>query len=148
MNDVVPLVASTDLSPVCQRWVRPLMMFCPNRQLRRRRGKSDTTDAESAARAALNGEASGTPKSGDATVESIRVLRVARRSAVKASTQARNQLAGLIVTAPDVIHESLNGLSPKKRAELCARFYRSRGTDVLSATKNQRCGASLDVTKL
>ena len=29
----------------------------PNRQLRRRRGKDDTTDAEAAARAALNGEA-------------------------------------------------------------------------------------------
>ena len=61
----------------------------PNRQLRRRRGKSDTTDAESAARAALNGEATGTPKSGESTVESIRVLRVARRSAVKASTCLR-----------------------------------------------------------
>ena len=29
----------------------------PNRQLRRQRGKSDTVDAESAARSALNGEA-------------------------------------------------------------------------------------------
>lgn len=112
----------------------------PNRQLRRRRGKSDTTDAESAARAALNGEATGTPKSGESTVESIRVLRVARRSALKASTQARNQLAGLIVTAPDVIRESLSGLSPKKRAEHCARFHRSPGADVLSATKSAlRC---------
>jgi len=35
----------------------------PNRQARRRRGKSDTADAIAAAVAALNGEASGTPKS-------------------------------------------------------------------------------------
>ncbi len=34
----------------------------PNRQTRRRRGKSDTVDAEAAARAALNGEASIVPK--------------------------------------------------------------------------------------
>ena len=34
-----------------------------NRQLRRHRGKSDPIDAEAAARAALNGEATGIPKS-------------------------------------------------------------------------------------
>lgn len=34
----------------------------PNRQLRRRRGKNDTVDAEAAARAVLNGEASSVPK--------------------------------------------------------------------------------------
>ena len=56
----------------------------PNRQLRRRRGKDDTTDAEAAARAALNGEATALPKSSDGPVECIRMLRVVRRSAVKA----------------------------------------------------------------
>ena len=59
----------------------------PNRQTRRRRGKSDTVDAESAARAALAGQAS-TPKAADGTVAMIRALRVARRSAIKARTQA------------------------------------------------------------
>ena len=54
----------------------------PNRQTRRRRGKSDTVDAESAARAALAGQAS-TPKAADGTVEMIRALRVARRSAIR-----------------------------------------------------------------
>ena len=33
----------------------------PDRRMRRRRGKSDTTDAEAAARAALNGEARASP---------------------------------------------------------------------------------------
>ena len=51
----------------------------PNRQARRRRGKSDAADAIAAALAALNGEASGQPKSGDGAVESIRALQVARR---------------------------------------------------------------------
>ena len=50
----------------------------PNRQLRRY-GKTDTTDAQAAARAALNGRASGLPKSGDGPVEGIRMLVVARR---------------------------------------------------------------------
>jgi transposase len=48
----------------------------PNRQARRQRGKSDTADAVAAALAALNGEASGMPKSRDGLVESIRALRV------------------------------------------------------------------------
>jgi transposase len=68
------------------------------RPKRRRRGsrrnfeKSDPSDAEAAARAVLAGEASGVPKSADGRVEMIRTLRAARRSAIKARTQAANQL--------------------------------------------------------
>ena len=58
----------------------------PNRQLRRRFGKTDVTDAQAAARAALNGQATGLPKSGNGPVEAIRMLTVARRSAIKART--------------------------------------------------------------
>jgi len=71
----------------------------PNRQLRRRRGKDDTTDAEAAARAALNGEATAVPKSGDGPVEWIRLLTLTRRSAVKARTQATNQIHSVLVSA-------------------------------------------------
>ena len=53
----------------------------PNRQVRRREGKSDTVDAVAAARAALSGQALGRPKSRDGDVEAIRVLGVACRSA-------------------------------------------------------------------
>ena len=108
----------------------------PDRQLRRRRGKSDPTDAESAARAALNGEAGGAPKSGDGPVESIRVLRVARRSAVKARTQAALQIRDLIVTAPAAIHEQLHPLDTNSRVEVCARYRPGTPTaDPLNATK-------------
>jgi transposase len=55
---------------------------------RRNRGKSDHVEAEEAARMVLAGEAAGVPKSGDGCVEMIRVLRAARRAAVKARTQA------------------------------------------------------------
>ena len=94
----------------------------PNRQARRRRGKSGAADAAAAALAALNGEAPGQPKSGDGAVESIRALQVARRGAVKARTQAGNQLGGLIVTAPEAMREKLAGLSTRKRVTLAARF--------------------------
>ena len=63
----------------------------PNRQARRR-GKSDPADAEAAARVVLSGQASARPKSADGPVEAIRLLRATRRSALKARTQAVNQL--------------------------------------------------------
>ena len=94
----------------------------PNRQARRRRGKSDPADAVAAALAALNGEASGQPKSGDGAVESIRALHVARRGAVKARTQAGNQLRDLIITAPQVLREKLATLPTAERVKLAARF--------------------------
>jgi transposase len=64
----------------------------PNRQTRRKQGKSDPTDALAAARAALSGEASVTPKSRNGPVEEMRVLMVARRSAREQRIQSLNQL--------------------------------------------------------
>ncbi len=75
----------------------------PNRQHRRRHGKSDPADAIGAARAVLSGEADGAPKIGTGDVEAIRLLQVARRSARKARTQATNQLHAVLVTAPDAL---------------------------------------------
>ena len=72
----------------------------PDRSTRRRRGKTDAVDAEAAARAALSGIARALPKSGDGQVEALRMLRLAKNSAVKARTQALNQLRDLITTAP------------------------------------------------
>lgn len=94
----------------------------PDRQTRRRRGKSDTTDAIAAARAALNGDATATPKAGDGIVEAIRSLQIARRSAVKARTQAANQIRDLVVTAPDELRAQLKGLNTAKRVAMCAGF--------------------------
>ena len=94
----------------------------PNRQFRRRWGKTDTTDAEAAARAVLSGQATGTPKTGDGPVEAIRMLSVARRSAVKARTQAVNQLHAVVVTAPAQVKHQLSGLSSKARVRVCAGF--------------------------
>ena len=75
---------------------------------RRNLQKSDPSDAEGAARAVLAGETSGVSKSGDGTVEMIRALRGARRSAIKARTQAANQLQALRVTAPEQLRHRSN----------------------------------------
>nr|WP_246016973.1 IS110 family transposase [Micromonospora pisi] len=72
----------------------------PDRKTRRTKGKSDPIDAIAAARAALSGQANGTPKTRTGPVEAIRTLRVARSGAVKARTAALNQLHGLIASAP------------------------------------------------
>jgi transposase len=110
---------------------------------KRRRGgsrrnveKSDPSDAERAARAVLAGETSGVPKSGDGRVEMIRTLRAARRSAMKARTQAANQLQGLRVTAPEELLNRLRGLSRKELVSVAARFRIGDDLrDVPSATK-------------
>jgi transposase len=110
---------------------------------KRRRGgsrrnveKSDPSDAERAARAVLAGETSGVPKSGDGRVEMIRTRRAARRSAMKARTQAANQLQGLRVTAPEELLNRLRGLSRKELVSVAARFRIGDDLrDVPSATK-------------
>ena len=66
----------------------------PDRSVRFRKGKSDPTDAEMAARAVLAGVADATPKSGEGEVEMIRMLKSTKNSAVKARTQAVNQIEG------------------------------------------------------
>ena len=95
----------------------------PNRQLRRQKGgKSDSVDAEGAARAAASGQATAVPKSGVGPVECIRMLLVARRSATKARTQAANQIHSLVVTAPEQVKRQLAVLKLKARVRVCARW--------------------------
>jgi transposase len=94
----------------------------PDREARRAQGKSDPLDAYSAARAALAGKATGVPKARDGHVEAIRMLRVARSSAVKARSQATNQLKALLATAPAELREQLQTLSNTKLIATCARL--------------------------
>src|SRR5215212_4476717 len=94
----------------------------PNRQHRRRFGKHDTADAEAAARALQAETGTGEPKSADGPAEMVRALHVARRSAVKARTQAANQLRALLVTAPEELKAELRDLSTAKLVAVAARF--------------------------
>jgi transposase len=121
------------------RGIEVLEVERPERRRRRSRGnveKSDPADAEAAARAVLAGETSGVPKSGDGHVEMIRVLRAARCSAIKARTQAANQLQALRVTAPEGLRNRLRGLSTKDLVSVAARFRIGDGpNEVPTATK-------------
>jgi transposase len=106
-----------------------------SRKGRRHLGKTDARDAEAAARAVLSGDATAVPKPRDGIVESIRVLRHTRASAVKARTQAALVLRNLILTAPDELREALLGLTTKQAIARCAGFRRSSRLDTTAATR-------------
>ncbi len=101
--------------------VRAVEVIRPSRWARRG-GKSDPADAEAAARAVLSGVASGRPKSADGPVEAIRLLRAARRSAIKARTCAINQLKGHLVTVDEQIAGPLRELRTAALVQTCARL--------------------------
>jgi transposase len=105
----------------------------PDRKLRRNAGKSDPIDAEAAARKVLSGEATVTPKSGAGNVEMIRVLRMARRSAVVSRSQVTNQLHALTVTAPPGLREQLEGRTTRKRVAIAAKFRPGDEPDTVTA---------------
>jgi transposase len=116
--------------------VRVIEVDRPNRDERRRSGKSDPLDAVEAARAALGGRASGSPKSRDGAVEAIRVLVVAKRSARQARVKAIIQMRHLGFTAPDQLHSRLKGLSVPALVAEGVKFRPTRSLDpVTAATK-------------
>jgi transposase len=119
------------------RGLRVLEVNRTSRQHRRRHGKHDAADAEAAARAVMAGTASGEPKGADGAAESLRALRIARRSAVKARTQAANQLHALVSTAPERLKASLRGLPSRRLAEKASRFRRNAAdpADPAAATR-------------
>ena len=78
-----------------------------DRSLRRAAGKSDTLDAEAAARSALAGQSTTTPKTADGAVEMMRQLKIARDTAVKARTTAMITLKQIVVNAPPGLREAL-----------------------------------------
>lgn len=80
----------------------------PNRQLRYLHGKSDSLDAEGAARSVLSGQATALAKTQTGLSEMIRHLKIARDSAVKAKSQAMITLKTLIINAPEALRATLD----------------------------------------
>jgi transposase len=108
----------------------------PNRQERRRNGKSDELDAIEAARAALSGRARGQAKGGIGTVEALRALLVAKRSARSIRIKTTGQLRHLVITAPDELRARLSGLTTKALITEAAGLRPRVGSDpVRHATK-------------
>jgi transposase len=108
----------------------------PNRQVRRRQGKSDPVDAVEAARAALSGRASGKAKTRDGNVEAIRALTVAQRSGRATRTRTLNQLRHLGFCAPEPLRQRFQGLSAAAMAlEAAGLRPRAEADPVIFATK-------------
>ncbi|WP_434097021.1 IS110 family transposase [Streptomyces mirabilis] len=108
---------------------------------RRQRGKSDPLDAQNAARAVLSGRARARAKAGDGPVQIARMYKLTKASAVKARTQAINQLKSVLITADPALREELVGLGNTELFRACARFTHVSGHEeggeagVLQATR-------------
>ena len=105
-----------------RRGYRVIEVNRPARSTRYRKGKSNPTDAEMAARAVLAGVATATPKSREGEVEMIRMLKSVKDSAVKARTQALHQMRDLIITAPTGLRESIDALTTRVPINRCKGF--------------------------
>lgn len=108
---------------------------------RRLRGKSDPLDAQNAGRAVLSGRARARAKSGDGPVQIAWMYKLTKGSAVKARTQAVNQLKAVLVTADPDLRDELAGLNNPDLFRTCARFADDSNNDegeeerVLQATR-------------
>ena len=91
---------------------------------RRLQGKDDPLDAIRAARSALAAKAMTLPRAGQRQ-EALRVLLLARRSAVDVRRLALVQLRSVIVTAPDELRNQLRHLPVGQLLRRCSRFRRS-----------------------
>ena len=100
----------------------------PDRRLRRLNGKSDTLDAENAARAVLAGFATAVPKTADGVVEMIRQLKVAHDTAVKDRTGAMVTLKALLVHSDEELRRETARKTQKMIARHCAAL-RPRGLE-------------------
>src|SRR4051794_24082047 len=99
------------------------------RNERRLRGKDDPLDAVRAARATLASERLALPRTGERR-EALRLLLIARRSAVEVRRRALVQLRSVIVTAPDPLRDQLRALPERRLLERCSRFRRSSSSPV------------------
>lgn len=98
---------------------------------RRARGKTDRLDAYPAARSVLSGEATTDPK--HASIEPLRALTVARRSAVKAQQAAWRQIGSLLVNAPGDLRDRYRNLSEAQLVAAIAHVRPDRMNDTATA---------------
>ena len=100
---------------------------------RRLRGKDDALDAVRTARAALASRTLTLPRAGQRR-EALRLLLLARRSAVDVRREALGQVRVVIVTAPDQLRQELRGLPVGKLLDRCRRLrqIRAAGADELA----------------
>jgi len=76
----------------------------------------------------LAGTALGIPKTGGGLAASLRALRATRQAAVKARTQAANQLRALLLDAPEDLHALRAQRDLARLAGRCARLRPATGS--------------------
>ena len=91
--------------------IEVLEVTTPDTHDRRKRGKNDDMDAQNAAHAAFAGRRTVTPKSRDGMIESLRVLKACRKTAVAARRVALQMIQNTIVCAPDELREMLRKMT-------------------------------------
>jgi transposase len=91
--------------------VEVLEVTTPDRHDRRKRGKNDDLDAANAAHAAFAGQRTVTPRSRNGMVESLRVLKACRKSAVNARRIALQMIQNTIIAAPDRLRDQLRSMT-------------------------------------
>jgi len=124
------------MAAVRRRDIGVVEVMRTDRRDRRLRGKSDTLDAENAARAVFAGNANAVPKTADGVVEMIRTIKVAKDVAVKARTSAMISLKAVLVNAPPQLREQLQPLSKMALIHRCAGLRPGDVTTVEAAAKH------------
>jgi transposase len=119
--------------PPTSRWCHGDRDQPADKATRRRVGKTDTLDAEAAARAVLSGRATGSAKAGDGPVEMLRMFKLAKASAIKARTQAINQLKAVRIATDPALREALSGLSNTALIRRCTQLEGDTPQDPTSA---------------
>ena len=94
-----------------QAGITVLEVTAPDKSVRRKRGKDDTIDAENAAHAAYAGRRTVTPKTRDGMIESLRVLKVCRKTAIAARRIALQMIQMQIISTPDELREPLRKMT-------------------------------------
>jgi hypothetical protein len=94
----------------------------PDRSERRAKGKDDTLDAISAARAALSGKRVSVAKDRAGQVEALRVLRTTRKTAVKCRRATLQQLRNTITASPEEVRDQVRNLTRMQLLRTCAAW--------------------------
>jgi transposase len=117
--------------------VEVLEVTTPDSGDRRKRGKNDDLDAQNAAHAAFAGKRTVTPKTRDGMIESLRVLKACRKTAVAARRVALQMIHNTVVCAPDELRDTLRKLTRMELIRTLAA-WRPDMTDYRNVTSAYR----------
>lgn len=104
---------------------------------RRKRGKDDTIDAEQAAHAAFARVRTVTPRAHNGMVESLRALKIVRKTAIAGRRTALQMIQALIISAPEELRDQLRNMTRMQLIRILAAWRPdlSDYRDPVTATK-------------